>query len=625
MYVIGTAGHVDHGKSTLIEALTGIDPDRLAEEKVREMTIDLGFAWLNLGDEDEEVGVIDVPGHRDFIENMLAGIGGIDLAVLVIAADEGIMPQTMEHLAILDLLEVPAGIVALTKVDLVDDDEWLELVKLDIEEVLTGTALAQVPIVPVSAKSGVGLPALKQTIWQLLEQTPPRADEGMPRLPIDRVFSLSGFGTVVTGTLLGGKLQIGDGIVLLPGGIQGRVRGLQTHRQKRRYALPGSRVAVNLSGVDRDEAQRGQVLALPNGLRETVLFDASYRQLEDAGIPLKHNMAVKLFVGSAERVARTRVLGVEKIEAGETGFLQLALKSPLAVTRGDRFILRRPSPGQTVGGGVVLDPHPGRQHRRFQAGILERLQTLADGTPDEVLLQSLRRIEPTNYETLLKQSGLAEQVAESAWQKLVDAGKVVVVGKQLVSLDLWTRSLERVLMVLSTYHTDFPLRLGMPKGELRSKLKMPATLFNPLMAYAVQEKLVQDAGAIVGLTTHEIIFTAEQTERVTGLIARFENAGINSPTVKACKEAVGDELYFALVETEKLVPVSNEVVYQQDGYQQFLAQIVAFIEREGSVPASKVRDLLGTSRKYAIAWLEHLDQLKITRRVGDERELIRKA
>ncbi len=406
MFVIGTAGHVDHGKSTLVQALTGIDPDRLAEEKAREMTIHLGFAWLRLEGISDEVGVVDVPGHRDFIENMLAGVGGIDLALFVVAADEGVMPQTQEHLAILDLLDVKSGIVAVTKADLIDDPEWLELVILDISEALEGTVLEDAPMIPVSSHTGQGIDDLKQTLIDKLLRTAEKADTGRPRLPIDRVFSLSGFGTIVTGTLIDGQLRIGDEIELQPSGRSGRIRGLQTHKTKLQVARPGSRVAVNLSGIDKQDVPRGDVLTRPDIVRPSTLLDAHYRHLEGAGLPLKHNAEVKLFIGSAEKIARVRLIGTEQIEAGDSGFIQLSLRENIATVRGDRFILRRPSPAATIGGGRILDAQPGRQHRRFRADVLQRLKTLSKGTPDELVLQALTRSEPVAPTNLQKAVGL---------------------------------------------------------------------------------------------------------------------------------------------------------------------------------------------------------------------------
>ncbi|MCB0049456.1 MAG: selenocysteine-specific translation elongation factor, partial [Caldilinea sp.] len=348
MRVIGTAGHVDHGKSTLVHALTGIDPDRLKEEKARGMTIDLGFAWIELpvpGSDDatESAGIVDVPGHIDFIKNMLAGVGGIDAAVLVIAADEGVMPQTREHLAILDLLAVPAAVVALTKTDLIDDPEWLELVELDVAELLASTHLRDAPIVPVSAPTGAGLDHLRHTLAGVLADLPPRRNRSRPRLPVDRIFTLSGFGTIVTGTLLDGALAVGDAVEILPGRKPARIRSLQTHKRQVETAVPGSRLAINLTGVATDDLRRGDVVARPGTLEPTVLVDARFRLLPDATRPLKHNQLVDFFAGAAEISAHVRLLGTEVLEPGAEAFVQLRLDRPAVVAAGDRFILRQPS------------------------------------------------------------------------------------------------------------------------------------------------------------------------------------------------------------------------------------------------------------------------------------------
>jgi selenocysteine-specific elongation factor len=622
MYVIGTAGHVDHGKSTLITALTGINPDRLAEEKAREMTIDLGFAWMALGD-GEEVGVVDVPGHRDFIENMLAGVGGIDLALLVVAADEGVMPQTVEHLAILDLLKIQGGIVALTKLDLVDDEDWLDLVALDLSDTLAGTVLADAPIVPVSAKTGQGLDELKQTLGESLRKRTPRPDLGRPRLPVDRVFSLFGFGTVVTGTLTGGSFQLGDNVVIQPAGLKGRIRGLQTHNTKRDRVLPGSRVAVNLTGVGRDEIRRGDVIAAPGVGDGTILLDAFYKHLADSSTPLKHNMQVKLFVGAAEVVARARVLGVPQIEPGEEGWLQLALTSPVSVLRGDRFILRRPSPGATLGGGTILDPYPGRRHRRFRPDVIRRLQTLAQGTPEELLLQTLTRIEPATRQALFKQSGLEEAQAAVALEALGSSHQVVWLEQQILSRAGWQRRLDSLAAILTEFHRQNPLRLGISREELRSRLKLTPPVFNPLVSQAAVAGLAAESGALVMKPGHRIAFTAAQSASVEALLQRFAAAGIMSPSVKEAKDTVGEDVYFALIDLGRLKPLNSDVVYAEAQYDEYVGRIRDYLASNGRINAAQARDLLGTSRKYAIALLEHLDDIKLTQRVGDDRELLK--
>ncbi len=620
MHVIGTAGHVDHGKSTLVKVLTGIDPDRLAEEKAREMTIDLGFAWLTLGE--EEIGIVDVPGHRDFIENMLAGVGGIDLALFVVAADEGIMPQTLEHLAILDLLGVNGGVVVLTKMDLIDDPDWLELVVLDVGEALAGTVLEDAPIVPVSAFSGEGLDHLKELLQEKLSEIEARPDFGRPRLSVDRAFTLPGFGNIVTGTLVDGRFRVGDQVEIQPGNRKGRIRGLQTHQQKLEVARPGSRVAINLSGIDRKEIGRGDVVASPGTVEDTILFDATYRQLSDASSPLKHNMQVKLFIGAAEVIARTRVLGTRQIDPGQEGWLQLALQEPVALVRGDRFILRRPSPAATLGGGHVLDAHPGRSHRRFRSDVTDRLQTLTHGTPAELLAQTMARIEPTTQQKLFQLSGLDPDSAIAAFHELENDQQVIWLGKQIISRAGWQQLIDKAANILGNYHRDNPLRLGIPREELRSRLSLAPTVFNPLLSEASGQGILVEQGSLVRSPEHKIVFSAAEQTSINHLRQQFVVAGVNSPSVKECKTVVGESVYHALVDLGDLQQLNSDVVYTADEYNTLVNKIISFLNTNQRINAAQVRDLLGTSRKYAIALLEHLDDIKTTRRVDDYRELV---
>ncbi len=617
MHVIGTAGHVDHGKSTLVQALTGIDPDRLAEEKAREMTIDLGFAWLTL--DGEEIGIIDVPGHRDFIENMLAGVGGIDLALLVIAADEGVMPQTREHLAILDLLEIGRGIVALTKSDLVDDPDWLELVTLEISDLLQATTFANAPIVPVSARSGAGLDDLKSAISSALRESGAEPDWGKPRLPIDRIFSLAGFGTVVTGTLTGGRLHVGDEVQIEPGSLTGRVRGLQTHKIKRETAHPGSRAAINLTGIDRDALHRGQVVTLRGQIRETRQIDVSYRHLRDADAPLRHNDAVKLFTGAAETSARVRIIGGEHISPGESGWLQMVLAEPAAVMRGDRFILRRPSPGATLGGGLILDPHAGRRHRRFQADVIERFRAMSEGTPEDLLLNTLERLGPVPAATLAEKAGLATADTLEPLCALIADGRVIDLGKLLIAAPAWNSLGEKILAELESYHRDMPLRAGLEREALRSRLRCPPVVFNALLEKLSREGQILEGNTQLQLPMHRIEFTFEQEQSIAQLMSRLESQGILSPSVKECKAMVGDVVYYALVDLGRLKPVAEDVVYAADLYESLIARLTRQLHQQGYISAPEARDLLGTSRKYAIALLEHMDELRITQRSGDSR------
>jgi selenocysteine-specific elongation factor len=634
MYVIGTAGHVDHGKSTLVEALTGINPDRLKEERERQMTIDLGFAWLKLG-EGEEVGVVDVPGHRDFIENMLAGVGGIDAALLVVAADEGVMPQTREHLAILDLLQISAGVLALTKIDLVDAD-WLELVTADLAGVLAGTALAGAAIVPVSARTGAGLDALRAALRAVLQERPPRPDLGRPRLPVDRVFTLAGFGTIVTGTLAGGSLASGDEVMLLPEGLPARVRGLQTHKTKRDLARPGSRVAVNLAGVDLQQVRRGQVLARPGAFAPTTMLDARLRHLPDAALPLKHNAEVKLFVGASEVVGQVRLLdsaGPQALAPGASGWVQLVLAAPVVVARGDRFILRRPSPGDTIAGGEVVDPHPKRRHRRHDAAVLARLETLARGTPGEVLAQALDNLGPASVAQASQRAGLSDETVAAALAEARAAGLLVPLeGDQLVvSRAVWGRLEAALTNALAAYHAAYPLRPGMPREELKSRLvqaadsqwraKLTPRAFNAVVAQAAQAGVIAVSGSTVRLAPHQVVLTAAQQAQVAALLAELRRDPYNTPSFKDLSARLGDELLAALLEQGTLVAATPEVVFDGETYAAMVAQVRALLAAQGQITVAQVRDLFSTSRKYALALMEHLDATGVTRRIGDERVL----
>ncbi len=659
MHVIGTAGHVDHGKSTLVHALTGIDPDRLREEKEREMTIDLGFAWLTLPN-GEAVGIVDVPGHRDFIENMLAGVGGIDAVLFVVAADEGVMPQTREHLSILDLLGISTGIVALTKLDLAESEEWVELVAADVSETLGGTVLEEAPIIPVSARTGQGLGELTSALQDMLAQVEPRPDRGRPRLPIDRVFTISGFGTVVTGTLNDGCFDVGQEVEVLPRGTKARVRGLQTHKQKVERAMPGSRVAMNLSGISKADLKRGDVVTTPGWLHPTVLVDVYLRYLPDtlrpgsgqalragsgqalragsgqAQRPLRHNTQLKFFSGAAETMARMRLLGQDSLPPGQSGWAQLRLQEPVPLVKGDRFIVRVPSPPATVGGGIVVDPHPGRKHRRFRPEVITRLETLAQGSPAEILLQALERRGPTPIRDLLSATNLGETGPE-ALRQLLDEGQALLLSLEasiqypissiqpassnqiLASRAWWSAITARLSRSLSTYHQKFPLRVGMGREALRSGLKLDAKCFNAALARAAAEGLVVDEGAIVQLPSHAVRLNPEQQRQVDALLTHFRRQPYSTPSVKESVDAVGEEVLGVLIDRGELVQVSSGVLFLPSTYEEMVARVHAHIEREKSITLAQARDMLGTSRKYAQALLEHLDETGVTKRVGDER------
>ncbi len=629
MRVIGTAGHVDHGKSTLIAALTGIHPDRLKEEQEREMTIELGFGWMTLPN-GEEVGIVDVPGHRDFIENMLAGVGGLDAALLVVAADEGVMPQTKEHLAILDLLQIRAGLIVLTKTDLASDSTWLDLVEADIRAAVRNTVMQNAPIVRVSAKTKSGLDVLVSNLQSLLEQSPPRVDLGRPRLPIDRAFIMSGFGVVVTGTLSDGHFSVGDEVEILPGGARGRIRGLQTHKKKEETAVPGSRTAINLSGVDIAQIHRGDVVVKPGQYQPTRRLDARFRLLPDASVPIKHSDEVKLFVGASETLARLRLLGVEKLYPGEEGWIQLELRHPVVTVRGDRYILRRPSPPETLGGGMIVDPQPRRRHKRFDESILKSLESLAQGAPSDILLDAALSLGIAPIRDVVARSRLETTDAKSALAHLLHTHSLLFLEEGnpspssdllVVPRSLWNELQNKTMQIVETYHKDYPLRRGIPREELKSKLNLPARAFNAFIKKLTHDHLLADHLAFLAKPGHEVRFDNGTQAKVRELMRKFEQNPFNPPGVRECRAEIGEEVLNALIELGELVQVSSEIVFRKTDYEVMVTKIRSVIEQNGKITLAEARDLFSTSRKYMQALLEHLDAIGMTIRDGDFRRL----
>jgi selenocysteine-specific elongation factor len=579
----------------------------------------------------EPVGIVDVPGHRDFIENMLAGVGGIDAVLFVVAADEGVMPQTREHLAILDLLEIPTGIIVLTKCDLVGDPDWLDMVEMDVRQAVHATVLADAPLVRVSARTGLGLEELKLKLAEVLEQRPSRPDLGRPRLPIDRVFTIAGFGTVVTGTLVDGQLKLGEEIEILPQGLHGRVRGLQGHKKKEQVAQPGTRTAANISGIEVDQLKRGDVLATPGKYAPSGRLDTWFRLLPDATASIKHDSEVKLFVLASEKLARLRLLGRDELKPGEAGWLQLELREPVVAVRGDHYILRRPSPGETLGGGIILDPHPAGRHKRFDRELLQRLESLRQGSPAEVLLQASLAAGAASVKEILARARLPADQARDALKELAASGQLVLLepGEPATNGDLlviaaerWAAETARALHEVELFHQAFPFRKGLPREELKSRLKyFPARLFNATMRSWVNEGKLEENGAFVCLPGFKSRFNAQQQAQVDRLLAKFAQNPYTTPSVRDCQGELGIEMYTALLDAGTLVEVSPEVVFSKEDYERMLATVVDHIRLHGSITVAEFRDRFNTSRKYALAVLEQLDAKGTTVREGDYRRL----
>ena len=613
MFVLGTAGHIDHGKSVLVQALTGIDPDRLREEKERGMTIDLGFAWLKLPS-GREVGIVDVPGHERFIKNMLAGVGGIDLALLIVAANEGVMPQTREHLAILDLLEIRRELVVVTKKDLVDD-ELLSLVKMEIEELISTTTLSQAPIITVSALTGEGLSELVSAIDKLLGSIEPRQDLGRPRLFIDRVFTIAGSGTIVTGTLINGSLSVGQEVEVVPAGLKSRLRGLQTHKARIDTAGPGSRGAANPVGITTSPVQRGDVLTKPGWLTPTTMLTVKLHLLPYLRRPLRHSAIVSFFTGAAEATAKVRLLEGDKLQPGDSTWAQLSLDRPVAVINDDHFIIR--SSMETLGGGKVVDSHA-RRLRRFRPAVIEHLKVMEEGTPEEIIMALIEQ--PLELSALLSQVNLPVSETQSVVEILTRQGRAIRIGQGeqslLMTMSSWERLAKKATTVLQDYHRRFPARPGIPKVELGSRLKLGAHSSATLRRLFDQGVIIED-GTAVHLPTHRIQFTEAQQTKIDAFL-RSLNQNPYAPSSDLIPEP---DLLNLLIEQRKVVRMSDSVVFAASAYDEMVERVTLHIKEHGKITLAEVRDLFKTSRKYAQAFLEHLDAEKVTRRVGDERVL----
>lgn len=627
--IIGTAGHVDHGKTVLVKALTGQDTDRLPEEKKRGISIDLGFAEFVLPG-GRRVGVVDVPGHERFIRNMVAGVSGIDLVMLVVAADEGVMPQTGEHLDILQLLGVRRGLVVLSKIDLVDG-EWLELVEDEVAARLAGTFLAAAPMMRVSARNGVGLDQLRTTLDQLLADLPGRPAGSLTRIPVDRVFTVAGFGTVVTGTLMGGAIRVDDRLRLEPAGLDVRVRQLQIHSRSVPEATAGQRVAVNVAGVDKDEVTRGEVLISPGSLRPTHSFAASLEILGGVPEPLENGERVRLHTGTSEVIGRVLLLEGEQLPPGGAGFMLFKAEKPLVVDRGDRYIIRTYSPMKTIGGGIILDA--GRRYRRFDRRGLEELAIKATGDPARIVLGILdsQPMRPAVVEELSRRAGIPRDDLRPVLRQLEGAGELLLLGEgeAVLSAGGYLRLRETMAEVVSAYHQQYPLRLGIPREELRRRLARHTDpkVFAHLLRRLEQDGVIElrhDLAAIAGFRVNP---GEEHAAAARRLLAVYDQGGLSplevgqAMTVLDMSPADAAEVLRYLTDSGSLVKITEDLYLHRRWLEEARERIVGFLSAQPGATVAELRDVLGTTRKYAVPVLEYFDQTKVTQRVGDQRRL----
>jgi len=627
--ILGTAGHIDHGKTALVKALTGIDTDRLKEEKERGITIELGFAHLDLPS-GRRVGIVDVPGHERFVKHMVAGAAGVDLVALIIAADEGVMPQTREHLDICSLLGVKKGLVVITKVDLVDE-ELLELAKEEVKEFLRGTFLEGAPVVAVSAVTGQGLDELVQAIDRLVEEVEEKPSDGLFRLPIDRVFTMRGFGTVVTGTLISGEVSVGDPVEVLPSSLKGKVRGLQVHKEKVQRAVAGQRTAINISGVDKDRIDRGDVLLHPGTVQVTDRLDVEIYHLPSVPRPLKNGVTLRFHIGTSLEMAKVILLGTNQLEPGERGYAQVRLERPVVALPYDRFVLRGSGTIQTWGGGVVLDAHPER-HKRFRPEVIEQLDRLRERNSTFSISFHLQKAGPRGMplKEMPAGTGLRKGIIERTLEEMTKTGEVVLLEGGVAFHRRFCDELRGLLLEqVQEFHRKNPMRPGISREELKGKLpeEVDPKLYSFVLEGLIGEGRLESEKELVRIKGHRISLSGREAEEVKEVEEAFRSAGLTPPTFKellerqAMQPQRAREILSLLVHEGKLVKVKEDLYFHREPLEGLKERLVAFLKERGKISTQEFKNLTGTSRKYAIPLAEYFDSVRLTLRVGDERVL----
>ena len=629
--ILGTAGHIDHGKTSLIKAVTGINTDRLKEEKLRGITIELGFASMDLPS-GRHIGIVDVPGHEKFVKHMVAGATGIDIVVLVIAADEGVMPQTREHMDICSLLNIKYGFVALTKTDMVDE-EWLELVTEDIMDFVHGTFLENAPVVPVSSTTGKGLPEFIETLNELSSKIPQKTATGLFRLPVDRVFTMKGFGTVITGTLLSGRVSVGDSIMIYPSGITSKVRGIQVHNQSVDTAFAGMRTAINFQGLEKASISRGEVLSSPKALTPSYMVDLSVRFLPGNSKPLKNRSRVRFHTGTSEIPGVLVLLDRDKLMPGDSAAAQIRLDSPVAVVKDDSFVLRSYSPVRTIAGGQVLNPIPNK-HKSFKPETIQGLKVIAENTPEEVAAYHIDEagLKGVSFSSLKIMTNIPEKKLLNVMQSLLSKKRVVITDRENLTY-IHEKTLKNLNNDISGYLENFhkihPLKTGMSKEELKSKL--PAAvgqkLFSLIINQMIKEGKITAEQSIIRLAKHSVSLRIDQEDLKQKITAAYKKAGLSPPYFKELSNTLkiepkyGKDVLLLLVNKKILIKAKEDLYFYADAVNALKEKLVNFLETNKELTTPQFKEMTSVSRKYLIPLIEYFDSAKVTIRIGDIRRL----
>jgi selenocysteine-specific elongation factor len=633
--ILGTAGHIDHGKTSLVKALTGIETDRLKEEKQRGITIELGFAFLDLPG-GTHIGIVDMPGHEKFVKNMVAGSSGIDVVTMVIAADEGVMPQTREHMEICHLMGIEHGLIALTKTDLVDED-LLELALEDIQDFVDGTFLEDQPVIPVSSATGQGLDDFLAALEKICRQLPERRFSSIFRLPVDRVFSMKGFGTVITGTLTSGQIRVGEDIMVYPKRIVSKVRGIQVHSSSVNEAGPGTRTAINFQGLDKESVDRGDILSTPDTLIESYMVDAGFHYLKSNAKPAKVRTRVRFHSGTSEILGYMVLLDRDELLPGEDALVQFRLESPVCCIKDDRYVIRSYSPVKTIGGGVILNP-VARKYRHMDAAVIQGLTGLAADDPEQTILffLSLNGYKGLSFNDLRIMTNLSDKKLSTTLQKLLAQQAVIQTDKEkqtFVSGAFFDDFKKKVLEKIQHYHTANPLKEGMPTQELKSKFRYikDPRFFNILFSRLEKENAVIQDKNLVKLADFKVALQVDQHQIKKDILSIYRSAGLTPPFFRTvCQDLDLDkktamDVLQMLIDEKQIIKTKDDLYFDAQAMARLEAELVTFLKNNESITTPEFKDMTGISRKFVIPLIEYFDAIHLTIRVGDTRQLRKKS